>query len=256
VSDPPRFDDYRRLNEPRFRRSYESQRGIFVAEGPTVVDRIASRTPGLVLSVLVDERRPDRAPASVDAPVHALSAGDIERIVGFPFHRGVLAVCARPPMVAVDDVASLGAVAVLEGINDHENLGAIIRAAAGLGVSGILLDPTTADPWYRRSVRVSMGTIVDVQFARSSDWPADIDRLRSGGMRLVAASPTAETDVRTLGPVPRALIAVGAEGPGLSDHVLSKADLRVRIPMVAGVDSLNVGQAAAILFDRLVADPS
>jgi tRNA G18 (ribose-2'-O)-methylase SpoU len=165
----------------------------------------------------------------------------------------MLALCRRPPASTIEHLASLESLAVVEGINDHENLGAVIRAAAALGVEGLLLDPSTADPWYRRSVRVSMDTVVDMPMARATEWPDDLRLLTAGGMRLLAATPDpTATDVRVLRPVTRPAVVLGAEGPGLSAETLDLVDERVRVPMSRGVDSLNVGQAAAVLFDRIV----
>ncbi len=226
---------------------------MFIAEGPTVVSHVAANAAALVEAVLVDSRRRDRVPPGLDVPVYEGSAAFISSVVGFDFHRGLLALCRRPPLSTVDHLAGLGSLAVLEGVNDHENLGAIVRAAAGLGVDGILLDPSTADPWYRRSVRVAMGTVVDIPLARAEHWPEDLDLLADGGMTLVAAvADPAAADVRTLAPISRPAVLLGAEGPGLSPPVLARATVTVQIPMRRGVDSLNVGQAAAIMFERLV----
>lgn len=248
----PRLDGFRRLNEPRFRSRYETEQGVFIAEGPTVVNRIAAHAGVLIESLLVDGRAKDRVPDGLDAPVFAVSSEVMAEVVGFDFHRGVLALCRRPAPSSVAHLSTLGSLAVVEGINDHVNLGSIIRAAAGLGIGGLVLDPTTADPWYRRSVRVSMGTVVDLPMGRAADWPADLEVLRSAGMTLVAATPDSSAeDIRDVGAVPRPAILLGAEGPGLSSAVLARADRRVGIRMSRDVDSLNVGQAAALLFHHL-----
>ena len=251
--DDPRFDGFRRLNEPRFRRTYEAERGVFVAEGPTVVAHVVSHAGVLVEAVIADARMRDRVPVGLDAPVHIATQDFISQVVGFDFHRGMLAVCRRPTPSTVSHLASLRSLVVVEGVSDHENLGAILRAAAGLGIDGVLLDPTTADPWYRRSVRVSMGTVVDLPIARSRQWPGDLGRLSAAGMTLVAATPAASaTDVRAVDAIDRPVVMLGAEGPGLTEAALSQASIHVRIPMHRGVDSLNVGQAAAVLFDRIL----
>jgi tRNA G18 (ribose-2'-O)-methylase SpoU len=251
--DDPRFDGFRRLNEPRFRRDYEVDRGVFVAEGPTVVAHVISHAGALVEALMVDARMRDRIPVGLDAPVHVVTQDFVSQVVGFDFHRGMLAVCRRPTPSTVSHLASLSSLVAIEGVSDHENLGAIFRAAAALGVEGVLLDPTTADPWYRRSVRVSMGTVVDVPVARSRDWPGDLGVLSAAGMTLVAATPAADAmDVRTVEAINRPVVMLGAEGPGLTGAALSRASVRVRIPMHRGVDSLNVGQAAAVLFDRIL----
>lgn len=230
---------------------------MFIAEGPTVVTHVAAHAPALVQAILVDGRMWARVPNGLDVPVHVADQAFISAVVGFDFHRGMLALCRRPTSSTLDHIAALDSVAVLEGVNDHENLGSIIRAATGLGVGGLVLDPSTADPWYRRSVRVSMGTLVDLPMVRASRWPEDLDHLAVAGMSLVAATPEETAiDVRRLEHIDRPAVLLGAEGPGLTEAVLARAHVRVRIPMVRGVDSLNVGQAAAVLFDRLVADGS
>jgi len=247
----PRLDGFRRLNEPRFRRRYEEQFGVFIAEGPTVVDHVAANAVDLIDAVLVDSRRRERVPAGLDVPIYEGPQSLLSSIVGFEFHRGILALCRRPPLSSVEHVSSLESLAVLEGVNDHVNLGAIIRAAAGLGVSGLLLDPSTADPWYRRSVRVAIGSVVDIPMARSARWPEDLDMLE--GMTLIAATPDpSAVDIRSIGKLDRPAVMLGAEGAGLSPEAASRATIQVRIPTRRGIDSLNVGQAAAVLFDRLV----
>lgn len=249
----PRFDGFRRLNEPRFRRAYEEAEGVFIAEGPTVVSHVMANAGSLVDALMVDLRMRDRVPPGLDISVHIVDQSLISAVVGFEFHRGMLALCHRPPMSTLAHMAGLDSLAVLEGVNDHSNLGAIIRAAAGLGIGGLVLDPTSADPWYRRSVRVSMGAVVDVPMARAAEWPADLDVLTAAGLTLVAATPEASSvDVRRAPEVFRPAVLLGAEGSGLTEPVLAKSAVRVRIPMQRSVDSLNVGQAAAILFDRLL----
>lgn len=248
----PRLDGFRRLNEPRYRSRYEAERGVFIAEGPTVVDRIASHAGVLVESLLVDAKARDRVPGNLEVPVYVVASDVIAEVVGFDFHRGLLALCRRPAPSSLAHLSTLDSLAVVEGVNDHVNLGSIIRAAAGLGVGGLLLDPTTADPWYRRSVRVSMGTVVDLPMGRATNWPQDLEALREAGMTLVAATPDPSAeDIGAVGSVARPAILLGAEGPGLSSRAFAVADRRVRIPMSRDVDSLNVGQAAALLFHSL-----
>jgi tRNA G18 (ribose-2'-O)-methylase SpoU len=173
------------------------------------------------------------------------------QVVGFHLNRGVLATADRAPVPAVPELlARSHHLAVLEGINDHENLGALFRNAAAFGVDAVLLGPGCADPLYRRSVRVSMGHVLRVPFAPVCSWPGDLQAVRSAGFRVVAltpalrAVPLAQAGVS----VGRVAWLLGAEGPGLSADALSAADLAVRIPMAPGVDSLNVATAAAIAF--------
>jgi tRNA G18 (ribose-2'-O)-methylase SpoU len=149
-------------------------------------------------------------------------------------------------------------VAVLEGLNNTTNLGAVFRNAAGLGMDGVLLDPRCCDPLYRRAVRVSMGEVFAVPYARLDSWPGGLDQLKAAGFAVMALTPGGDLDLDQLQPDPQARIALllGEEGPGLSAEALDRADLRVRIPMSGGVDSLNVGAAAAVGFWALRRHPS
>ena len=154
---------------------------------------------------------------------------------------------------ALDAVAAgPGPLLVAEGLNDHENLGALFRNAAALAAGGVVLDPTGADPLYRRSVRVSLGHVLHVPWARSADWPGDLRRLRAGGWRLLALTPgPGARPLPAVAPGGRTALLVGAEGPGLSAAALAAADEAVRIPMAPGVDSLNVAAAAAVALYHL-----
>jgi tRNA G18 (ribose-2'-O)-methylase SpoU len=176
-------------------------------------------------------------------------------VVGFHLNRGVLASADRAPVPAVPELlARARRIAVLEGVNDHENLGALFRNAAALGVHGVLLAYGCADPLYRRSVRVSMGHVLRVPFASLPAWPEGLGAVRAAGFTLLALTPRPlSVPLAELDPamVPRTALMVGAEGPGLSDTALAAADLRVRIPMEPGVDSLNVATAAAVAFHHL-----
>jgi len=143
---------------------------------------------------------------------------------------------------------------VLEGLNDAENLGSIARSALALGIDGLLLDPRCADPFYRRSVRVSMGHILALPFAVLSDWPADLARVRAAGYTTVALTPAADAvDLASIDPRehPRTAVLLGAEGPGLTPEAQAAARVRAKIPMREGVDSLGVAAAAAIAFATL-----
>jgi tRNA G18 (ribose-2'-O)-methylase SpoU len=174
-------------------------------------------------------------------------------VVGFHLNRGVLASASRPPEISVAD-ALHGArtVAVLEGVNDHENLGSMFRNAAGLGVGAVIFGAGCADPLYRRAVRVSMGHALLVPFARAAAWPDELKLLRDQGFGLLAMTPDPAAD--TLATAMAALrdekvaVLVGAEGPGLTQRSMRASDRRVRIPMSRGTDSLNVATAAALAF--------
>lgn len=256
VADPmdPRLDDYRDLTTADRRPDRPGGRGLVIAEGVVVVRRLLG-SPYPVRSLLGVPRRLDELAADLaplDVPAYATDAEVMATTVGFHLNRGVLAVADRPaPGDAAAVVRGARVVAVLEGVGDHENLGAIFRNAAALGVDGVLLGPRCSDPLYRRSVRVSMGHVLRVPFAPlPGPWPASLGLLRTAGLRVAALTPAADAvALRAAGLAagPVALL-LGAEGPGLSDEALDAADVRVRIPMAQGVDSLNVATAAAVAF--------
>jgi tRNA G18 (ribose-2'-O)-methylase SpoU len=260
VEDPddPRLDDFRDLNSVDRRPDLPSGKGLVIAEGVLVVQRmLASRfTPHAMLGTdrrlaeLADDLAGD---GRRGAPYYRASADVMAQVVGFHLNRGVLAVARRvaePSLTKV--VEDARTVAVLEGVNDHENLGSIFRNAAGLGVDALVFGSGCADPLYRRAVRVSMGHALLVPYAWATDWPADLVALKERGFRLLAMTPHGGAR-----PLPEAMAAahdepvavlVGAEGPGLSAATLRLSDARVRIPMSRGTDSLNVATAAALAF--------
>jgi tRNA G18 (ribose-2'-O)-methylase SpoU len=215
------------------------------------------RSPYRVRSVLVSPKRLEKlagALEEVDAPVYVAERSVINAVSGIDLHRGAVASAERGRPRRVEEVlAGARAVAVLEGITDHENLGVVFRNAAALGIDGILVDPTCCDPFYRRAVRVSMGHVLGVPWTRLDRWPAGLDEVSGAGFTLVALTPDPAADpIDALDPVPpRAAILLGTESSGLSSPVLDRADHRVRIAMAAGVDSLNVAAAAAIAFHCL-----
>jgi tRNA G18 (ribose-2'-O)-methylase SpoU len=260
VSDPadPRVDDYRDLHDARARRRMESARdghpGFFVAEGAHALRRLLA-SGRRIRSVLVDGIRLEGLSAELgrlDAPVLVADQSTLHTVAGFPVHRGVLAAADRWPLP--DPSAILGAarrVAVLEDINDHENLGVIFRSAGSLGLDAVLLSPRCCDPLYRRSVRVSMGHVLAVPWTRLAPWPEAISTVRDAGFTLAALTPAADAEPLAgwnPGPGERVAVLLGAEGPGLSPTVLAAADRRLTIPMRSAADSLNVASAAAIAF--------
>lgn len=252
--DDPRVDDYRDLTTADRRPDRPGGRGLVVAEGVVVVRRLLG-SPYPVRSVLGVARRLDELAADlegVEAPVYAVDASTMADVVGFHLNRGVLAVADRAPARHPLALArNAHCVAVLEGVNDHENLGSLFRNAAAFGVDAVLLGPRCADPLYRRSVRVSMGHVLRVPFAElAGPWPDALAGLRAAGLRVVALTPdpaAVPIGDAGLGPCRTALL-LGAEGPGLTDVALAAADQRVRIEMAADVDSLNVATAAAVAF--------
>jgi len=253
-----RLDDYRNLTDVELRRRRESAEGIFIAEGALVIRQLlASRYPVrslLVTSAKLDELAPDLATAGPGVPIYIADVDAMQTISGFHFHRGALAVGERLPPTGDAAVLSAGAslVAVLEGVSDHENLGALFRNAAAFGVDAVLLGPGCADPLYRRSVRVSIGQVLRVPWTGLTSWPGGLVELKSAGFRVLALTP--ERDARPLDEITRPgqpiAVLVGSEGHGLSPAALASADLRVRIPMAPAVDSLNVATAAAVAFHR------
>jgi tRNA G18 (ribose-2'-O)-methylase SpoU len=261
VADPadPRLDDFRDLNSVDRRPDLPSGKGLVIAEGVLVVQRmLASRfRPRALLGT--ERRRAELEDdlTGIDAPYYRVAADVMAEVVGFHLNRGVLASASRPPELTVAQVLD-GArtVAVLEGVNDHENLGSIFRNAAGLGVDAVVFGLGCADPLYRRAVRVSMGHALLVPYAWTQKWPGDLHILRNNGFRILAMTPdpSALTVAQGIAEVADDKVAflVGAEGPGLTEHAMRASDMRVRIPMSRGTDSLNVATAAALAFyDRI-----
>lgn len=253
----PRLDDFRDLTTADRRPDRPGGRGLVIAEGVVVVRRLLHSAYPLraVLGVprRLDELREDLA--DVDVPAYATSAQTMSDVVGFHLNRGVLAVADRAPAPSFTDVVDGARVlAVLEGVNDHENLGSMFRNAAALGVDGVLLGAGCADPLYRRSVRVSMGHVLRVPFTSVPEWPGALDVLRRHGFHVAALTPRSDAitlrDMRKAGHE-RVALLLGSEGHGLSRAALDAADSAVRIPMESGVDSLNVATAAAVAFYEL-----
>ena len=257
ITDPddPRVADYRCLTDVDLRTAWEPPHGLFIAEGELVLRRAADAGYEL-RSLLVDAKRVDQVADVVsgrdDVPVYAATPAVLQATTGFHVHRGILASVRRRPLVAVPELlATARRLAVLEDVNNHTNLGAIFRCAAGLGIDGVLLSPSCADPLYRRSVRVSMGEVFAVPYARAETWPDALADVRQAGFTVLALTP--DPDAVSLGALSadhrnRPALLLGAEGPGLSGAALTASDVAVRIPMQRGVDSLNVAAAAAVAF--------
>ena len=248
--DDPRVSDFFRLNDPDIRRE-----GYFVAEGALVIRHLL-RSPYRVRAVLATPQglaALEHDLAGVDAPVYRVSQTLMTSIAGFHFHRGALASAARAPHPDLATVAGAGDLLLMaEGVTDNENVGALFRNAAAFGVAGVVLDATSADPFYRRCLRVSMGHVLRLPHTRVASAPAAVAALRGLGFEVLALTPDpGGDDVRTVTPRPRQALLVGAEGPGLSQAALAAADRRVRIAMAPGVDSLNVATAAAVVLHHL-----
>ncbi|MGW2895307.1 TrmH family RNA methyltransferase [Streptomyces sp. NPDC001212] len=256
VEDPddPRLHDYTDLTDVELRRRREPAEGLFIAEGEKVIRR--ARDAGYEMrSMLLSAKWVDAMRDVIDeltAPVHVVSPELAERVTGYHVHRGALASMQRKPLpTAAEVLRTARRVAVMESVNDHTNIGAIFRSAAALGMDAVLLSPDCADPLYRRSVKVSMGAVFSVPYARLGTWPRGLDAVREAGFTLLALTPDEKAkalDEAAPHRMDRVALMLGAEGAGLSPRALAAADEWVRIPMSHGVDSLNVGAAAAVAF--------
>jgi tRNA G18 (ribose-2'-O)-methylase SpoU len=277
VDDPsdPRLADYARLTDVRLRAALEPAHGLFVAEGDKVIRR-AVAAGFQVRSMLVTEDKlaglADLASAC-PGPIYLVSAKAAEQVTGYRVHRGALASMARRALPAVTGLLS-GAhqardgqpgrprrIVILEDLVDHGNVGGIFRCAAALGVDAVILSPRCADPLYRRAVKVSMGAVFAIPYARMSDWRGGLAEIRAAGYTLLALTPDqSAVPLGKLAPAARVALLLGTEGDGLSSRWLTEADTAVCIPMNAdaiamGVDSLNVVAAAAIACHELARLP-
>ncbi|RNE48643.1 TrmH family RNA methyltransferase [Corynebacterium alimapuense] len=265
INDPadPRLDDVRDLNRSDNRPDLPGGRGLVIAEGPLVVSR------------LMESRFPVRClvgfPAKIDAylaehevpaglPIYEVTRETLAKVAGFDMHRGLLACADRAPAPPVAEILEKArTVVVLEGVGDHENIGSMFRNAAGMGVDAVLFGNGCADPLYRRVVRVSMGHVLRTPFSQlagtRTTWQRSLDELRDAGFHLVSLTPDAaaahlaDALVDPTGAAyERVAFLVGAEGPGLTEHAMRATDIRARIPMAPGTDSLNLATSAAIAF--------
>jgi len=253
VTDPddPRLADYRDLRDVELRKHLEAEHGLFLAEGEKVVRR-AVEGGFAARSFLMAPRWLDgleEVLASSDAPCYVVSEVLAEAVTGFHVHRGALASLERTPLRPVEEVvAGARTVVVLEDVVDHTNVGAIFRCAAALGVDAVVLSPRCADPLYRRSIKVAMGAVFTIPYARMDDWYDGVTTLSRLGFTTVALTP-ADDAVEIEDAVAgrdRVALLMGSEGPGLSRRWMETADVRAVIPMAAGVDSLNVAAATAV----------
>ncbi|MGV3072128.1 TrmH family RNA methyltransferase [Corynebacterium phoceense] len=249
----PRLDDVRNL-----KKSDAHGEGLVIGEGPIIVERLlASEYPTRCIvgfkakidTYLSQHEVPD------DVPIYEVTRDMLTEVAGFDMHRGLLASADRLDAWSVDEVIE-GAqtLVVMEGVGDHENIGGIFRNAAGMDVDGVLLGSGTADPLYRRSVRVSMGHVLRLPWARFeggyTNWQHELATLSDAGFRLVSLTPSEDAVhlAQALKGAEKVALLVGAEGPGLTEHAMKATDVRARIPMAPGTDSLNVATSAAIAF--------
>lgn len=266
-ADDPRLDDYRAVREPELVR----RRGLFVAEGRLVVARLVALPRYTIRSILASEaglaalraQASEALDARADVPVYVAPPEVIEAVGGFNFHRGCLALAERPaPADAAAIVAGAAPgrpILIVEGVAQADNVGSLFRNAHAFGAAGVLLDPATVDPLYRKALRTAMAATLVVPWARLEPWPGALDRLREAGCVLAALTPQPpavwlETFATAHRDRPVSLL-VGSEGVGLTRTVLAAADARVRIAMAPGADSVNVATATGIALHALSRRP-
>lgn len=260
----PELDPYARLTQNQLRNRLEPEKGIFIAESPKVIDRALDA--GYKPVSLLMERKQITGPAAGilsrcgDAPVYTADREMLAELTGFELTRGVLCAFRRPAPRPVEELCkNARRVAVLEGIVDSTNVGAIFRSAAALNMDAVLINPSCCDPLCRRAVRVSMGTVFQVPWGQLGETPADwpekgMDILHSLGFKTAAmalSDRSVSIDDERLAKEPKLAIVLGTEGDGLAADTIASCDYTVRIPMSHGVDSLNVAAASAVAFWQL-----
>lgn len=258
--DAPELDVFARLTQAQLRNRLEPEKGFFIAESPKVIGT-ALDTGLEPVSFLMEQRHIAGDAASLlarfpDVPVYTAERELLVRLTGYTLTRGVLCAMRRPaPKSPTEVIAGAKRIAVLEGVVDATNIGAIFRSAAALGMDAVLLSPTCCDPLTRRAVRVSMGTVFQLPWATFDTWPAGgMEILRGAGFATCAMALRDDSlalgDER-LNSLPKLAIVLGAEGDGLANGTIAACDYTVRIPMAHGVDSLNVAAASAVAFWEL-----
>ena len=260
----PELDPYARLTQNQLRNRLEPEKGIFIAESPKVIDRALDA--GYKPVSLLMERKQITGPAAGilsrcgDAPVYTADREMLAELTGFELTRGVLCALRRPAPCPVEELCkNARRVAVLEGIVDSTNVGAIFRSAAALNMDAVLINPSCCDPLCRRAVRVSMGTVFQVPWGQLGETPADwpekgMDILHSLGFKTAAmalSDRSVSIDDEQLAKEPKLAIVLGTEGDGLAAGTIASCDYTVKIPMSHGVDSLNVAAASAVAFWQL-----
>jgi tRNA G18 (ribose-2'-O)-methylase SpoU len=246
VDDPadPRLRDFLELRDTQMRAAREPAEGFFLAEGELTIRRALAA--GFRPRSLVATQRWLQTLEDLDVTAYVVSLDVLRATTGYPVHRGALASFERRPLPPIHEVLEgRSRIIVLEDLVDHTNVGAIFRSGAALGWDAVLVTPRCGDPLYRRAVRTSMGAVFTVPWTRV-DHEDGIGAIRESGFSVVALTPDAESDISGFQAPERCALVVGTEGPGISAPWLSSADARVRIPMHAGMDSLNVSTASAI----------
>jgi tRNA G18 (ribose-2'-O)-methylase SpoU len=255
----PRLADYVGLRDVQLRRRLETERGLFIAEGEKVVRRAIEaghRPRSFLMAARWLDGLTDVLERAPGVACYVVSEALAEEVTGFHVHRGALAALHRRPLPPIESVlAGARRVVVLEDVVDHTNVGAIFRSAAALGFDAAALSPRCADPLYRRSIKVSMGAVFALPYARFDSWRDAMQLLRTSGFTTLALTPDPDAeDLATLDPPDRPALLVGTEGDGLSRRWLDSADRRVRIRMAGGIDSLNVAAATAVACWALARD--
>ncbi|MGM9579100.1 MAG: TrmH family RNA methyltransferase [Evtepia sp.] len=260
----PELDVFARLTEAQLRNRLEPEKGVFIAESPKVIQ--CALDAGLTPVSLLMERKHIQGQARDilarcgEVPVYTADRELLASLTGYPLTRGILCAMRRPKLPTVEELcAGARRLAVLEGIVDSTNVGAIFRSAAALGMDGVLLTPSCGDPLYRRAARVSMGTVFQIPWTRigsqPADWPqAGLDKLRALGFKTAAmalSDTSVSLDDPRLAAEDKLAIVLGTEGDGLASATIARCDYTVRIPMYHGVDSLNVAAASAVAFWQL-----
>lgn len=268
ITDPhdPRVSDFKDLKHSDNRPDLPGGKGLVIAEGQLVISRLLeSRFPvrsiiGFPAKLQKFVEQPQVRELLAGVELYAIDRPTLAKVAGYDMHRGLLAAADRAPTMSIKEaIGDARTVVVLEGVGDHENIGAMFRNAAGMEVDAVLFGNGCADPLYRRSVRVSMGHVLRVPFAyfegKSTNWHEGLSQLAANGFRLVSLTPDPRAESLATGlydqegkPWSKLALLVGAEGPGLTERVMRATDARVRIPMSPGTDSLNLATAAAIAF--------
>lgn len=247
------FDDFRNLTDIQWRRSKESECGLFIAEGATTIER-AIELGYVPRSALTTSRWVDSLPLALTQRISPTVVDDdvMQTITGYHVHRGALVSFERKPLPTCEDlISNARTVLVLEDLVDHENVGALLRSAAGMGIDAVLFSDSCADPLYRRSLKVSLGSALSIPFSRYSDSQLVIQKLRDSNFESWALTPRGEVEllsavVNSSLDNRKIAIFLGTEGDGLLSETLDSCDIRVSIPMLRNTDSLNVATAGAI----------
>ena len=255
-ADDGRLAEYRNLSEAELLRRHR----LFVAEGRLVVRRLLDSqlvTRSVMVTASALSSLEDLLGDKDGLPVYVVPQGIMNDIAGFNIHRGCLALVRRPPTPSLDRIAAgpLSRVLVLEGVNNPDNVGGLLRTAAAFGIELVVLGPNSGDPLYRKAVRTSMGATLSLPFAQAPQWPGAIADLRADGFTVVALTPAlTAAPLEEIFPHAKLALLVGSEGSGLTEEAMRAATLRIRIPTTPDVDSLNVTTAASIAMYHCFAE--